>query len=92
VRKRLEVCTVDTPSTTYVKAMADMYEDTDGHADILDRKGKLLFSLPGPGVKDPTNKNITTFNAGDGVVTVRNMPGACGCGGLRIINKSGATP
>jgi hypothetical protein len=82
--KTFDVCTVDTPERTYIKARAIL---TPTSLEVRDRRQKTLFTVELP----QTELERRLFQYGD--VTVRNMPGACGCGGMRVIDKvSNANP
>lgn len=83
-RVRLLVVTADLPDVKYIKAMADVYDDK---IVILDRRSNVLHEVEGPIIK----QGMVYAAGGDGnAVIVRNMAGACGCGGMRTIKKDGA--
>lgn len=83
--KTFDVCTVDTPERTYIKARAVL---TPTSLEVRDRRQKTLFRVDAERTEEPGQRKL--FRYGD--VTVRNMPGACGCGGLRVVDKSTANP
>jgi len=78
----LEVCTVDTPTKTYVKAIAEMDPQ---QLRVYDRQRNLLIQVDAE--QRPAYSNRWEYDT----VTVTNTPG-CACGGLRIIDKESVSP
>lgn len=84
---KVNVATVETETTRWVKAIAYLDED---HLRVTDRNGRTLLDVAAcqqemdPG--EPGSRGLPAwyFVDHDGVVaTVWDMPGVCGCGGTR---------
>jgi hypothetical protein len=73
-----KVCNVENDEKRWIKARADLHDDL---LIVRDRRQAPLFTVDAPQEK----VSDTVYRYGD--YTVTHLPGACGCGGLRTINK-----